>query len=153
MFSSKTFVERLEETNKSSKLNKNLWIPFLEYASLFWDKKHLFNIIFEFTWIYSNIKCSNMLMTLTFDLVTPKSIGGHLLVMQNLNTKFEVPRPRHSQVNDWKQFGHHFHIQAQLKSRTVIITVNLTFDLVTPPLKQWGSSTGHNQSPYQVWTS
>jgi hypothetical protein len=41
-------------------------------------------------------------VTLTFD---PKINSGHLLVMTNHHTKFEVPRPKGSLVIDRKPFG------------------------------------------------
>jgi hypothetical protein len=47
--------------------------------------------------------------TLTFDPLTPKSIGGHLLVKTNAPTKFEGQQPIACQVIDRKPF----HLQGQ----------------------------------------
>jgi hypothetical protein len=37
-------------------------------------------------------------------VIDPKFRRGHLLVMNNNHTKFEVPKPNRSLVIDWKQF-------------------------------------------------
>jgi hypothetical protein len=66
----------------------------------------------------------------------PKINRGHLLVMNNQQTKFGVPRPKNSLVIDLKLF---------LPTRSM-----WPWPLTLWPQK---SSTGHEQSSYQVWSS
>ena len=61
----------------------------------------------------------NVTVTLTFDLVTSKSIGVIYWLGPTCETKYEVPRHNHSLVIELKPF---FQLE---------VTMTLTFDLVT----------------------
>jgi hypothetical protein len=96
-------------------------------------------IIKFFSYWSENIFTYKVIVTLIFDPLTQKWIGGHLLVMNNQHIKFKVPRPKRFLVITQKPF---------LPTRSM-----LPWPVTFWPKNQYGSSTGHDQSSYQVWSS